>query len=187
MSTKVTRTMKMSDAVQLRSAMGKASGVTLVEQDNKENFMAFKYACGRNYDLLQPLVKALAQDKEAIDSEKDDEFDLFAKLQLDLANEFRVLGPDEDAANPERLSMDKIQLDPAREHEFKTRHNELEEQYSAAVARQEDRNARAKALLDRDVIVTLYPFSFTRLPLGLTGTYMSIITPMLTDLPIPAE
>lgn len=183
--------MERGRVLQLMGVMADAGAVTPHARDDIEATRRFKYACGRNFTLLERLGKGIQADVHRMMAASG-ELDAFAAEQEQLLEAHCKRWPEgHKLAGEPILRTDKetgreyYTFDPDKEATCQDAVGELARKYAGALAERDAQQAAAAEYLRGLVGVELFTCSWADVPVGMHGGFMDAVREMIRD--VPAE
>lgn len=160
-------------------------GVTRAEGEDRELFMKFRYAIGRNWKKIESEIEKANQALKFILNHSKGYIE-FLEAHSKLADE--LAEKDEDG----NVILESDKNDPSRQHrkfspeameEGERRLAELKASHADAIKEQLQRIERANAFLDEEIEIELYSVPFAWVPEKISGPWFDAIMCMVDDPP----
>lgn len=155
------------------------------ETEDRETFLKFKYAVGKNWNKLDSLVKEV-NGRLAKIMEPDEHYREFQVKREAIADKYAT----KDADGNVIFTTDKE--DPNRQHRAFTQENQLlgeqeldalKTEYDFSIRKYEKQAEAAKAYCDEEVTIELFSVPFSSVAEKIAGAWLDAIEIMLTDPP----
>jgi hypothetical protein len=165
-----------------------ASKVQRAENEDSEKVNRFKYACGRNADLITSLIKTINIDLTKITAPVDGFDDYMTArsvicekhCQRDETGNPKFIGGEEDKENG---GMKRYIFNPETLKIAKKEIAALDKTYKTVLAKVEKQQTDMEEYLDKETKVSLYCVEWKDLPERISGTYLVVLSPMIKNIP----
>jgi hypothetical protein len=165
-----------------------ASKVQRSENEDSEKVNRFKYACGKNADLISSLIKTVNVELSKITAPVDGYDDYMVArsavcekhCQRDEAGNPKIIGGEEDKENG---GIKRYVFDPKTLKTAKAEIAALDRIYKTVLAKVEKQQDALEKLLDKTVEPSLHCVEWKDLPERISGTYLVVLSPMIKNIP----
>lgn len=178
-------TIKRGEAERYEDLFRQVGAVGRGETEDRDTFLKFKYAVGKNWKKLESLVKEINA-KLAVIMEPDEHYRAFQVKREEIADKYAT----KDADGNVIFTPDKD--DPNRQHRAFTQENQLlgeqeldalKTEYEFSITKYETQTEAAKAYLGEEVAIELYSVPFSSVAEKIAGAWLDAVEIMLTDVP----
>jgi hypothetical protein len=176
---------KRGEAERYEDLFRQVGAVGRGDTEDRDTFLKFKYAVGKNWKKLESLVKEVHA-KLAVIMEPDEHYRAFQIKREEIADKYAT----KDAEGNVIFTPDKD--DPNKQQRTFTQENQLlgeqeldalKAEYESSIKKYEEQAKQAQAYLDEEIMIELYSVPFDWVAERIAGAWLDAIEIMLTDLP----